>query len=55
MSKDYGSGRRDGREGTYCPPVKERIFTSRPKDEQNRLDDYRQGYRHGVKDRERNK
>lgn len=50
---DYNRGRRDGRERTYNPPVRERIFTSYPKAEKERLDEYKQGYRHGRNDRER--
>jgi hypothetical protein len=52
-NKDYQRGRKDGKEYTYHPPVKERIFTSYKKDELERLEDYRQGYRHGKQDREK--
>jgi hypothetical protein len=52
-NKDYERGRRDGKENTYHPPVRERLFTSYKKDELERLDDYKQGYGHGKQDRER--
>jgi hypothetical protein len=49
---DYAIGRRDGKEMTYDPPVPTRVFTSRPPEEQQRLDDYYQGYKHGKQDYE---
>jgi hypothetical protein len=53
MSNDYKRGRRDGKELTYKPPVKERIFTRNTKEEIDRLNEYKQGFRHGRNDRKK--
>jgi hypothetical protein len=53
--QDYKRGRRDGKELSYKPPVKERIFTKYPKGDKDRLDNYDQGYRHGREDRKKRK
>jgi hypothetical protein len=53
--QDFKRGKRDGREGIYSPPVPERIITSRPKEEQERLDEYNQGVDHGRQERKERK